>query len=309
MSAGEPVGITLADQLFVERGSVACHVPSAPTLTTEFTARVFWLGRTPLTTGRRYKLKLVTQEVECEIKSIEEVVDASTVQTIPGATSVRTNDAAKVVIHTRRPVAADLFERIPATGRLVLVDGFDVAGAAHRQRDGSHGRRDRCLSQPDAGVRASAFPSWPPGRRHLAHWTARKWQGNAPRILERRCSSGTQVFVLGENLRSVCRPILASRRRSHGIDPARGRSGETVRRGRCGLHHDITRAGATTGSARVKSCRPAAKGAVLRGLPGNALTGRDDAYDRRAARSVDRRVQQPVERAPIASRAILSTIR
>ena len=34
-------------------------------------------GRTPLAAGKRYKLKLVTQEVECEIKALEEVVDAS----------------------------------------------------------------------------------------------------------------------------------------------------------------------------------------------------------------------------------------
>ena len=128
LGAGDPAGITLADQLFVERGSVAVHAEDAPSLATEFTARIFWLGRTPLAAGKRYKLKLVTQEVECEIKTLEEVVDASTVQTIAGADSVRTNDAARVVIHTRRPVAIDLFERVPSLGRLVLVDGFDVAG-------------------------------------------------------------------------------------------------------------------------------------------------------------------------------------
>jgi bifunctional enzyme CysN/CysC len=128
LTAGDPAGVTLSDQLFVERGSVAVHATDAPSLATEFTARIFWLGRTPLAAGKRYKLKLVTQEVECEIKTLEEVIDASTVETIPGADSVRTNDAARVVIHTRRPVAVDLFERVPTLGRLVLVDGFDVAG-------------------------------------------------------------------------------------------------------------------------------------------------------------------------------------
>ena len=128
LTAGDPAGVTLSDQLFVERGSIAVHATDAPSLATEFTARIFWLGRTPLAAGKRYKLKLVTQEVECEIKTLEEVIDASTVQTIPNADSVRTNDAARVVIHARRPVAVDLFERVPTLGRLVLVDGFDVAG-------------------------------------------------------------------------------------------------------------------------------------------------------------------------------------
>jgi bifunctional enzyme CysN/CysC len=128
LKAGDPAGVTLSDQLFVERGSIAVHANDAPSLATEFTARIFWLGRTPLAAGKRYKLKLVTQEVECEIKTLEEVVDASTVEPIKGADSVRTNDAARVVIRTRRPVAVDLFERVPFMGRLVLVDGFDVAG-------------------------------------------------------------------------------------------------------------------------------------------------------------------------------------
>ena len=183
LTAGDPAGVTLSDQLFVERGSVAVHADDAPSLATEFTARIFWLGRTPLAAGKRYKLKLVTQEVECEIKTLEEVVDASTVQTIPGADSVRTNDAAKVIIHTRRPVAIDLFERVPTLGRLVLVDGFDVAGGgivvdvpgAVRRRE----RRRRCRRQRRrlAGrARRTAPAAWPSRRRRLAHGRARQRQ-------------------------------------------------------------------------------------------------------------------------------------
>ena len=48
LTAGDPAGVTLSDQLFVERGSVAVHADDAPSLATEFTARIFWLGRTPL---------------------------------------------------------------------------------------------------------------------------------------------------------------------------------------------------------------------------------------------------------------------
>lgn len=205
VGAGDPVGVTLADQLFVERGAIACHPDEAPRLTHEFTARVFWLGRTPLSTGRRYKLKLVTQETECEIKAIEEVVDASTVQPIPGAVSVRTNDAATVVIRTRRPVAVDRFEDLASTGRIVIVDGFDVAGGGI------------VVSVPDESV-SLADPSASltqviRGERHFRHghrgavvWlTGLPGSGKATlaRILERQLfERGIQVYVLGENLRS-----------------------------------------------------------------------------------------------------------
>jgi bifunctional enzyme CysN/CysC len=210
LAAGAPAGVTLSDQLFVERGSVAVHAVDAPSLATEFTARIFWLGRTPLAAGKRYKLKLVTQEVECEIKTLEEVVDASTVQAIAGADNVRTNDAARVVIHTRRPVAIVLFERVPTMGRLVLVDGFDVAGGGI------------VVSIPDrfaaANVVADAalnadVTQVERGERHLRHGHrgAVVWLTGVPgsgkttlaRTLERQLfERHIQVFVLdGENIR------------------------------------------------------------------------------------------------------------
>lgn len=210
LSAGDPAGVTLSDQLFVERGSVAVHADDAPSLATEFTARIFWLGRTPLAAGKRYKLKLVTQEVECEIKTLEEVVDASTVQTIPGADSVRTNDAARVIIHTRRPVAVDLFERVPTLGRLVLVDGFDVAGGGIVVDVPERFAAANVVA--DAGVNADVSQV-ARGERHLRHGHrgAVVWLTGVPgsgkttfaKSLERQLfERHIQVFVLdGENIR------------------------------------------------------------------------------------------------------------
>jgi bifunctional enzyme CysN/CysC len=210
LSAGDPAGVTLADQLFVERGSIAVHASDAPSLATEFTARIFWLGRTPLAAGKRYKLKLVTQEVECEIKTLEEVIDASTVQTISGADSVRTNDAARVVIRTRRPVAVDLFERVPTLGRLVLVDGFDVAGGGIVIDVPE--RFAAATVVADAGLNAD-LTQVARGERHLRHGHrgAVVWLTGVPgsgkttlaTALERQLfERHIQVFVLdGENIR------------------------------------------------------------------------------------------------------------
>ena len=82
-TAGESIGITLTDQIFVERGAIAALETSPPCALTRFKARVFWLGKQPFAMGRKYKLKLTTQEVECEIASIERVIDASTLAAIP----------------------------------------------------------------------------------------------------------------------------------------------------------------------------------------------------------------------------------
>lgn len=130
-SAGESIGVTLAEQIFVERGVVAALESVPPYELSSFKARLFWLGRQPLILRKTYKLKLATQEVECHVESIEKVIDASTLETVsrqPGEQFVGRHEVAELTIHTRRPIAFDIHSEIVPTGRFVLVDGFDVSG-------------------------------------------------------------------------------------------------------------------------------------------------------------------------------------
>ncbi|HYE32958.1 MAG TPA: adenylyl-sulfate kinase [Methylomirabilota bacterium] len=130
-SAGESIGVTLTEQIFVERGAVASLESDAPYDLTRFKARVFWLGRAPFKRGRLYKLKLATQEVDCEIEKIERVIDSSTLETVSRKENelfVGRNEVAEMTLRTRRPVAFDTHSEIVATGRFVIVDGFEVSG-------------------------------------------------------------------------------------------------------------------------------------------------------------------------------------
>ena len=130
-STGESIGITLSEQIFVERGSVAALETAPPYELTRFKARLFWLGRNPFRKGRPYKLKLATQEVECEIDAIEKVIDASTLDAIsrPDAEAfVGRHEVAELWLRTKRPVAFDAHSEIIPTGRFVIVDGFEVSG-------------------------------------------------------------------------------------------------------------------------------------------------------------------------------------
>jgi len=127
--AGESVGLTLDEQVFVERGSVAALERDPPAVTSTFRARVFWLGAAPLLETRSYRLKGTTQEAECDIASIDRVVDGSSLQEITRDTrSVERNELADVHIRTHRPVAIDRYDEIPALGRFVLMDGLAIAG-------------------------------------------------------------------------------------------------------------------------------------------------------------------------------------
>lgn len=129
--AGESIGITLTEQIFVERGAVATLESAPPYELSRFKARVFWLGKQPFKKGKRYKLKLTTQEVECEIESIEKVIDASTLATVSRNQNemfVGRHEVGELTIKTKRPVAFDAISEIVPTGRFVIVDGFDVSG-------------------------------------------------------------------------------------------------------------------------------------------------------------------------------------
>ncbi|MEE8295719.1 MAG: GTP-binding protein, partial [Sphingomonadales bacterium] len=56
--AGHSIGITLSDQLFVERGDIVSHVDTPPIETDVFKGKVFWLGKKPLKEDATYKMKL-----------------------------------------------------------------------------------------------------------------------------------------------------------------------------------------------------------------------------------------------------------
>src|SRR3954465_3586823 len=148
-SAGESIGITLTEQIFVERGAVAALETDPPYELTRFKARLFWLGRAPFRKGKIYKLKLATQEVECEIEAIDRVIDSSSLETVSRKEKeifVGRNEVAELTVKTKRPVAFDAHSEIVPTGRFVIVDGLEVAGGGiiaadrypKRSSDGSH---------------------------------------------------------------------------------------------------------------------------------------------------------------------------
>lgn len=134
-SAGSAVGITLEDQIFVERGELISHQRDLPMETDVFRARIFWLGRDPLTVGAAYVLKLGALETPATITAVERIVDTTDLsETNSGA--VARNQVADVVIQTKRVVALDAYADLARTGRFVLVDGHAIAGGGAISMEG-----------------------------------------------------------------------------------------------------------------------------------------------------------------------------
>jgi bifunctional enzyme CysN/CysC len=128
-AAGDSIGLTLADPLYVVRGGVVAAARAAPTETTSFSARIFWLGSSPLALGRDYRLKLATQDAVCTVQAIDRVVDGASLEARPGhPAGIESDEIGEVRLETRTPVVLDPHTSVPALGRFVLLDGPDIRG-------------------------------------------------------------------------------------------------------------------------------------------------------------------------------------
>ncbi len=127
--AGDSIGITLTEQIFVERGYVASHQTDTPVETNRFRADLFWIARQPLHVGHVCGLRLATQEVKCEVVSIEQVMDSSTLDAkIDKREQLERNEVGQLTIQTRGPLVIDNHDRIPKLGRFVIVDDDAICG-------------------------------------------------------------------------------------------------------------------------------------------------------------------------------------
>src|SRR5207249_3904096 len=109
------------------------HADHAPLVSTRFRANVIWLSKKDFILGRNYKLKIHTQSMPVQILSIDKIIDASknpddlrTSQ--PLNKSIKRHDIANLILETRQPIALDTIAEGEATGRFVIVDGYDIAG-------------------------------------------------------------------------------------------------------------------------------------------------------------------------------------
>ena len=160
-SAGQSIGITLDEQIFVERGQIAAHEEQSPFVSTSFRANVFWLGQRPLEMQRTYILRLATREVPCEILTIHRIVNANDLDDRQTSTAVQRNEVADLTLRTKAPLAFDTYTLSEDTGRFVLVDECDVSGGGiitEMVQDDQEGLRTEARERDSAWVKGDIGP-------------------------------------------------------------------------------------------------------------------------------------------------------
>lgn len=129
IGAGYATGVTLQTQIYIRPGEIMCRPEQPlPMVGTCFRANLFWLGRQPMTPGKKYKLKLTTQRATVILKQIDYVLDAAELAADTGKNRIDRHDVAECVLQTPKPIAYDLSREIAATGRFVIIDQYEIVG-------------------------------------------------------------------------------------------------------------------------------------------------------------------------------------
>lgn len=209
-SAGEAVGITLDEQIYVERGDIASHQGRAPILTDVFRATVFWLHDRPLAVGNQYKMKLGTAEAMVTVQAIDRAIDT---QSLKGgeAEQLNRNDVGEITFRAKRLIAVDEYADLPHTGQFVLVDQYDTAGGGSINMDGYPDQR-QALTVKASNIHAVEHLLDPDTRaQRNGHYGSVFWftglsgagKSTLAMLVERALfNRGRQVYVLdGDNVR------------------------------------------------------------------------------------------------------------
>jgi bifunctional enzyme CysN/CysC len=139
--AGQSVGITLDEQLFIERGEIASHERDAPKETSVLRGRLFWLGHEPLREGNSYDLKLMTRSAPVTVQKIERVFDTDDLsERVAG--EVPRHGIADVILHSRAMLALDEGNLLARTGRFALSDGHNIVAGGIVSMEGYPDQRE-----------------------------------------------------------------------------------------------------------------------------------------------------------------------
>ena len=146
---GCAVGFTLEEQMYVRRGQLVAHSSGmAPRVSSRLRGSLFWLGRTPLTKGKEYTLRIGTAAIPAHLKDIHTVLNSSSLETREEGDQVLRNEVADCTWQLKKVAAFDEVETAQKTSRFVIVDGRQIAGG---------GIIHEALLDQAAAARAQAF--------------------------------------------------------------------------------------------------------------------------------------------------------
>lgn len=127
-TAGESIGITFNEPVFVNRGDLVSHVQQPPLLDYAFRATCFWLDETPPQIGEQLTVEFGPTRARVAIAAIESVMDSSTLQQL-GSERIPRYAVVNLRLRSNALMPLDEHAAMAQSSRLVLLRGYEaVAG-------------------------------------------------------------------------------------------------------------------------------------------------------------------------------------
>jgi thioredoxin-dependent adenylylsulfate APS reductase len=126
-SAGQSIGITLDDPLFVERGHLLSHAEAPARTAHGVHARVFWLHDVPLEAGARIRVGVGTASERAVISAVYKSIDPGQIAPVDSP-AIGKNHVGEIELAFDRAIGCDTYSVNPATGRIVLEYQGRIAG-------------------------------------------------------------------------------------------------------------------------------------------------------------------------------------
>jgi sulfate adenylyltransferase subunit 1 len=120
-----PLSVTflLEDDIDISRGDMLVRTNNKPEISQDIEVMLCWFDHSkPLQEKGKYILKHTTQDAKCMIKEIRYKLDINSLHRETEDKEIKSNDIARVVIRTTKPIFFDSYRKNRSTGSIILVD-------------------------------------------------------------------------------------------------------------------------------------------------------------------------------------------
>ena len=126
-AAGESIGVTTEEPLFLNRGDVICSSDAEPILTDTFEATVIWMSKSEFKKDEKITIRCATQETIAKVERIRDRIDSSTLDILEqDADRLRNLEVGRVTIKTKNPIVIKPFSDVQELGRFVFVKDDNI---------------------------------------------------------------------------------------------------------------------------------------------------------------------------------------
>jgi sulfate adenylyltransferase subunit 1 len=119
----QSVTFLLEDDIDISRGDMLVRTNNKPEVSQDIEIMLCWFDHSkPLQEKGKYLLKHTTQDTRCMVKEIRYKLDINSLHRETENKEINSNDIARVVIRTMKPLLFDSYRKNRSTGSVILVD-------------------------------------------------------------------------------------------------------------------------------------------------------------------------------------------